>query len=75
MQFNFIIMQIVFLIEWIQFRGKLLFLFTLPDTQYDIHVVNTKNYGFNSVGFTTICSLICFVSSNPAYGEGHNIKW
>ena len=64
----------MFPIQWTQFRGKLLFLFAHPDTQYDIHVVNTKNHGFNSVGLTTICSLICFVSSNHAYGEGHNIN-
>jgi hypothetical protein len=51
----------MFPIQWTQFRGKLLFLFTHPDTQYDIHVVNTKNHGFNSVGFTTICSLYIYV--------------
>ena len=28
MQFNFIIMELVFLIEWIQFRGKLYFIYT-----------------------------------------------
>ena len=38
---------------------------------YFSHIVAVS---FNSVGFTTICSLICFVGSNPAYGEGHNIK-
>jgi hypothetical protein len=59
MQVNFIIMQLMIPIQWTEFRGKLFFLYTHPDTQYDIHVVNAKHYGFNSFRFTTICSLIC----------------